>query len=241
MSEMPTLILVHGGWSGAWIWDSIKPELADLGVSSSAVELRGSKVDHSFLWGITLTDYVNEITATAAEIDGPVVLVAHSAGGIAASQAAAETPGHFSSLIYLTAYAPVDGESLASLSAQDKESNTKSAIKPDLIRGALRQSPESIKASSYHDCSSEIADQLVRKHRPEPIRPSMAKVRLGEDFDRLPKVYIQCAQDRALTPAFQQWMAERQKIETIHQLGTGHMPMVDAPGKLAAMLMNIVQ
>lgn len=239
MTEQPTLLLVHGGWSGAWVWDYLKPELDVLGASSLAIELPGCSATRTFAWRISLTDYVNTIVASAKRIDGPVVLVAHSAGGFAASQAAAIQPHCFSSLIYLAAYLPVDGESLASLSAKDESGNVKSAIKPNLFRGTLIQTNEAIKAASYHDCPAELTDELVSKHRPEPIRPSMSKVRLGEEFDRISKHYIQCTEDRALAPAFQKWMADRNTIVAFHQLNAGHMPMITSPAKLASMLVEI--
>ena len=237
---LPTLLLVHGAWSGAWIWDDLIPHLDVLGIPSLAIALPGCGAERRIGWGISLNDYVDAIITSANQIQGPVILVGHSAGGVAVSQAAALAPERFDSLIYVAAYLPINGESLAKLSAKDAAGGVKSSIQPHILLGTLTQTPEAIAASCYQDCPPERVTELLGQHRPEPIRPGMAKVRLGLGFDRLRKHYIRCTHDRGISPAFQTWMAERYAIAPLHELDTGHMPMIAAPAKLAEVFHKIV-
>ncbi|MEO0824131.1 MAG: alpha/beta fold hydrolase [Cyanobacteria bacterium J06639_16] len=237
--SLPTLLLVHGAWSGAWVWDQLTPALDALGISSLAIDLPGCSAGRPVGWGVSLNDYAESIIANANRIQGPVILVGHSAGGIAVSQAAAIAPQRFNGLIYVAAYLPINGESLAKLS-KDGAGAVKSSVKPHIFGGTLTQTPAAIAALCYHDCSSEQTADLVHKHRPEPIRPGMAKVRLGPEFAQIRKHYVRCTQDRGLSPAFQRWMADRYAIDSFHELDTGHMPMIAAPSKLAEVFNQII-
>jgi pimeloyl-ACP methyl ester carboxylesterase len=73
-----------------------------------------------------------------------------------------------------------------------------------------------------------------------PLRPGLARIRLDDRFEKVPKHYIQTMADRAMTPQHQDWMASRYTIKSMQQLNTGHMPMYAAPGKLADALLEVV-
>jgi pimeloyl-ACP methyl ester carboxylesterase len=62
------------------------------------------------------------IGAFAGAQSEPVVLVGHSMGGIAITQAAEDYPDRFRALIYVCALLPGNGESLATWSSADLES-----------------------------------------------------------------------------------------------------------------------
>ncbi len=63
---------------------------------------------------------------------------------------------------------------------------------------------------------------------------------LDDRFEKVPKHYIQCMADRAMTPQHQDWMASRYTIKSKQQLNTGHMAAYAAPGNLADALLEVV-
>jgi pimeloyl-ACP methyl ester carboxylesterase len=240
-ANAPTVLLVHGSWAGAWVWDSVIPELTGRGIPSLAVDLPGCSQDRQTGWGISLGDYVGAIVSEAERMHGRLVLIGHSAGGFPVSQAASDRPDLFSALVYLAAYLPVNGERLSKLSGKDPVRSVTASVKLHLWRGTSTQPPEAMAAMLYHDCSPGTATLLAERHRPEPLPVSINKVRLGPEFERLPKYYVQCTRDRVISPEFQKSMADRYELRAFHQLDTGHVPMVDAPSTLADRIRTIAE
>ncbi len=95
----PTLLLIHGAFLGAWCWEQWLTRLAECGWPAAAVSLRnhpGSVAvdDATFRTGLTVADYVADVTAIArhleAETGRPCLPVGHSMGGIVAQLLAAQ-------------------------------------------------------------------------------------------------------------------------------------------------------
>ena len=97
----PSLLLVHGALTGAWVWDVWRSHLAALGWQVNVIDLRGHgrslPID---LAAVTMEDYVADLASVAVQIERaqgvhPVV-AGWSMGGLVAMMYAAqhpETPG----------------------------------------------------------------------------------------------------------------------------------------------------
>jgi alpha-beta hydrolase superfamily lysophospholipase len=79
MSEEATVVLVHGAWHGPWVWDHIVESLASDGIETVTVDLPSSGADPGGLGD--LHDDVAAVQGVLDDIDGPVVILAHSYGG----------------------------------------------------------------------------------------------------------------------------------------------------------------
>jgi pimeloyl-ACP methyl ester carboxylesterase len=99
----PTVVLVHGAFADASGWSGVIDRLERRGypVIAPANPLRGVSAD---------ADYLRAFLAT---IDGPIVLVGHSYGGVAITNAA--TGNNVKALVYIAAFAPDEGDSVQSL------------------------------------------------------------------------------------------------------------------------------
>ena len=82
-----TVVLVHGAWHAAWCWqDGFSDRLADAGVSTVALSLRGhggSPAERP-LNRLRLRDYADDVVAVLDETTRggrPVVVAGHSMGG----------------------------------------------------------------------------------------------------------------------------------------------------------------
>ncbi len=105
-STTPTVVLVHGAWADASSWAEVSAMLQEQGytVIAPANPLRGLASDSAYLASVLAT------------IDGPIVLAAHSYGGMVTTNAATGNPD-ITALVYVAAFAPDTGESLGALGA----------------------------------------------------------------------------------------------------------------------------
>ena len=238
---MATLLLVHGAWAGSWAWDRLLPELDELGVSYKAVTLPGHDSDKKALWSVSLADYSEHLAKAAREIDDRVVMVGHSGSGFVITAAAAHSPECFDELVYLAALVPIEGERLAVLALGDKESKLGQGVRPNPFLGYLSLHRSVWHDALFHDCDEETERQFAERVVNEPLRPGFTKLKLNSGFDKIPKSYILCKHDHAMTTNYQRWMAERSGVPIRHELPCGHMPMSSNPKDLAQVLAGYAQ
>jgi pimeloyl-ACP methyl ester carboxylesterase len=109
-AQRPTLVLVPGAWHRPSTWDLLRGELDALGYASRTVKL---PTTGPFPRG-GLREDAEAVRAAIEAIGGPVVVVAHSYGGIPATEGLTDLP-NVQQLVYLVAYVPDIDESLFSL------------------------------------------------------------------------------------------------------------------------------
>src|SRR2546428_4537284 len=98
----PTVVLVHGAWADASGWGAVTERLQHDGytVIAPANPLRSGTGDAAYL------------STVLATISGPLVLVGHSYGGVAITNAAASN-SNVKALVYIAAFAPEAGATLS--------------------------------------------------------------------------------------------------------------------------------
>ena len=102
--------------------------------------------------------------------------------------------------------------------------------------------PEIYKEGLYHDCDDEITEmaKLILSH--EPIESAVIQLQLtDENYGKVPRYYIECTQDRAVTPFIQQKMYTETSCEKVYKMDTGHSPFFSNPKGLVAIFEDIVQ
>ncbi len=104
---MTTFVLVHGGFGSPAELAPVIPELEELGHRAIAVDLPCPDPK------AMLEDYARTVVEAMAGIEGPIVVVGHSAGGATISL----VPGmsRVDRLVYVTAFVPEPGRSIADL------------------------------------------------------------------------------------------------------------------------------
>ena len=102
----PTIVLVHGAWADTSSWDGVIQRLQADGYTVYAPPnpLQGLAYDPAYL-----ADFLHSIS-------GPIVLVGHSYGGAVITNAATGDP-QVKALVYVDAFAPAQGQTLAQLLA----------------------------------------------------------------------------------------------------------------------------
>ena len=90
---MARFVLVHGAFTGVWIWGPLTERLRSTGHTVEAFDLPGLGDDATPPQDVTLdscADRLGEVLTASAE---PAILVGNSMGGVIAIQAAARNPG----------------------------------------------------------------------------------------------------------------------------------------------------
>jgi pimeloyl-ACP methyl ester carboxylesterase len=235
MSTARSIVLVHGACHGAWCWDAVVPLLAAHGFAVRAVDLPGRGDGRRPGWRFSLADYAGAVVAAIEAMEGPVIGVAHSMGGQILSAAAERVPERLARLVYVSAFLPMDGDSIVAMSKHNAGSDIASATHVSLLRGQLTILKDRAGAVFYGDCPPAAVAAASARLVPESLRPSFQAVRLSEGrYGSVPRSYIRCGQDRALSPAFQDWMLARRPCERVLSLDASHAPFLSMPGRLAA-------
>lgn len=238
---MSTFILIHGSWHGAWCWYKVVPRLEAAGHRVIAIDLPGHGRDWTPPGEVKMENYVRAI-GVAIEAQGePVVLVAHSRGGIAMSQAAEAYTQRVSRLIYLAAFLIGDGETIVPHFMSD----TDSLIMPNLIldrdAGWDMLKSDAFRPALYADCSDDDVSLASALLTPEPARPTATPMHLSERWARIPRSYIHLRSDKAVSSALQQRMFTAIPCERVVEMDTSHSAYFSAPDELTRNLIDLAR
>lgn len=238
---MSTFVLIHGGWAGGWYWERVVPLLEEAGHRVVAPDLPGHGEDRTPWARITLDSYVQRVLEVLDAVGEPVTLVGHSSGGVTVAQVSERRPEQVDVAAYLAAYLPADGQSVLDLGGSDREGLIvrNLVLAEDRVTATVR--PEVVREALFADCADEDYGRAVARFRPEPLAPAATPVRLTADgFGRVPRVYLECRRDRAISPALQRRMYTATPCREVVSLDTGHSPQYAAPAALAARLRGLV-
>jgi pimeloyl-ACP methyl ester carboxylesterase len=176
-ATVPTVLLVHGAWHGAWCWAAVQAGFTDRGIPSLAVDLPGhgaSPLPLGDLYGDAA-----EVRRVIDAIGGPVVLVGHSYGGAVISEAAGDDAagGAVSHLVYLTAFCVEAGEALGGVARSwPDHASLDAAIRPG-AEGMLVLEPIAAAEALYGACTPQQVRTALALVGPQPMATFTQPVR----------------------------------------------------------------
>ncbi|MGN8067746.1 alpha/beta fold hydrolase [Mucilaginibacter sp. 22184] len=237
-------VLVHGAWQAPYVWDAVKTTLINEGNNVTVVELPGHGSDQTDPSTITLNLYTTTVLNAISKINGKVILVGHSLGGMIISSVAEKIPAKIEKLVYLAAYLPTSGQSLFGLAMTDPGSQL--GIKGNLImnNGGLTVDvkQDQIVNIFIPDGSAQVQNLVLQNYRSEPGIPLQDPVTLtSANFGSVEKVYIKTLQDRVVSPDLQDRMIGTAigGVKTVYQLNTSHSAFLAKPDSVAMLLTKI--
>jgi pimeloyl-ACP methyl ester carboxylesterase len=237
---MSTFILVHGSWHSSWNWHKVVPILEQQGHNAISIDLPGMGRDKTPIQNVTLEVAVKKLLEIIDNAEGKVILVGHSKNGIIVSQAAEYRPQKIEKLIYLAAYLIPNGKTQAEYSAQD----TEGVLKPYVDRFPETNShtlqPIIYKEGLYHDCDDDITEMAKCILSHESVATGITALQLTEaNYGSVPRYYIECTEDKAVTPFIQQKMYTETPCKKVYQMATSHSPFFSKPKELCNILTEI--
>ena len=237
---MKTFILIHGSWHSAWNWHKVVPLLEKQGHRAITIDLPGMGRDKTPIKEVKMKTTVEKICQLIDSFEGKVILVGHSKNGIMISQVAEYRRHKIEKLVYLAAYLIPNGKTQREYSLQD----TGGVLKPyvtmyeELNAHTLR--PEIYKEGLYADCDDDITElaKILLSH--EPVESGITPLLLTEEnYGRVPRFYIECTEDKAVTPFIQKKMYTETPCEKVYSLSTSHSPFFSKPQELTNIFCEI--
>lgn len=227
----PTIVLVHGAWADGSSWSAVTARLQEAGytVDVEANPLRGVAAD---------AQYLKDRLAT---VTGPIVLVAHSYGGMVTT-AAATGNRHVTALVYVDAYVPQQGDSVGALT-QARPGSTldpKTAVqavqlhdaKGAVVGADLYVAPDKFPAIF---AAGIPAAGLAGAQRPLAASALTEMFTADPAWKSIPSWDLVGTADRLLPPAEQLFMAQRARAHVV-QVNAPHLAMLAQPDAVTAMI-----
>ena len=239
-----TYVLIHGGGSTARYWDRL---VAHLDRPALAVDLPGRNGKPADFATLSVDEEVASVLADveAAEVAGPVIIVAHSSGGLVVPGVVAGLGGRVAHVVLSAALVPAEGARgvdcmkpkhrdglIASAEAARRDGIVitlpGAPADPEPFRTAYGGDPLDDDTLAYMVDPVRCVPDTVH-HYFQPVHWSIAA--------QVPVTYLLNTRDRPVTPEAQEQMVTHlPSTVNVVRLDTGHIPAVTDPAGFARLL-----
>jgi pimeloyl-ACP methyl ester carboxylesterase len=221
MHTKKNIVLVHGGFVDGSGWEGVYDILTKDGYSVSIVQ------------NPTLS-FADDVAATKrilAAQKGPVILVGHSYGGAVVTEAGNDPM--VAALVYIAAFAPNRGESVASLIKDPPPGAPVPPILPP-TDGFLFLDKAKFHAAFAADVSVEKAAFMAASQVPWGVAALNGTIR-EPAWKAKPSWYMVATEDRMIPPPAQRFMSKRAGATVVEAQGS-HAIYVSRPAAVAALI-----
>ncbi len=218
------VVLAHGAWADGSSWAKVISGLSAKGVRACAAPLPLT----------TLADDIAALDRMLDRVDAPIVLAAHAyAGAVIAGSRSEKVKG----LVYVTALAPDEGETVADVFYRAKPHPKAPKLAPD-SHGQIWLPEEAFAAAFAPNATAEELVVLAAVQR--PLSAPCISVKVGRPLwkDR-PSWFLVAEEDRMILRETQIFMAERMKAR-VRAYPVDHTPIVTAPGVVVDTILDAV-
>jgi pimeloyl-ACP methyl ester carboxylesterase len=220
-AALGAIVLVHGGFVDGSGWEDVYRILKKDGYRVSIVQNPTT----------SLADDVAATKRVIAEQQGPVILVGHSYGGVVITEAGND-PG-VAGLVYIAAFAPDRGESVAALIKDPPPGAPVPPILPPQ-EGFLALDRTKFAASFAADVEPEKAEFMANSQVPWGVVALNGAV-TEPAWRNKPSWYLVATDDRMIPPAAQRSMSKRAGSSVVEVKGS-HAVYVSQPEAVAELI-----
>jgi len=218
---MKNIVLVHGGFVDGAGWEGVYKILKKDGYNVTIVQNPT----------ISLEDDVAATKRILVGQDGPTILVGHSYGGAVITEAGNDPK--VAGLVYITAFAPEKGESVASLIKDPPPGAPVPPILPPQD-GYLLLDKAKFPASFAADVDAEKAAFMADSQLPWGVEALSGTIS-EPAWKAKPSWYLVVTEDRMIPPAAQRAMSKRAGSAVVEVKGS-HAIYVSNPEVVAALI-----
>ncbi len=228
----PTIVLVHGAFAESSSWDRVIATLQGAGhpVIAAANPLRSVAAD------------AEAISDVVRSVDGPVVLAAHSYGGMVISNVPADA-GEIVGLVYANGFAPEPGEHCFQLAGMFPGS----MLGEETARPVSRSDGTTdlyVAPDSFHDifCQDVPAPQAALMATTQRPATQEALTEPSGDhplWKHVPSCFLIGEEDHIIPAALQRFLAERAGARQVIEIpGASHAITVSQPDATAELILE---
>jgi len=222
-STIKTIVLVHGGFVDGSGWEEVYKILKKDGYNVSIVQNPT----------ISLADDVAVTKRVIATHSGPVILVGHSYGGAVITEAGNDPK--VAGLVYITAFALDNGESVSSLIKNPPPDAPVPPILPPQD-GYLFLDKVKFPSSFAADLDAEKAEFMADSQVPWGVEALSGTIRVAA-WRTKPSWYLVATEDKMIPPAAQRFMSKRAG-STVVEVAGSHAIYVSQPKTVAMLIKN---
>ncbi len=219
-----SVVLAHGAWADGSSWARVIGPLIASGhqVSAAALPLSSFEAD------------VAAVEQALERVAGPTVLVAHAYAG--AVVAATRGP-NVKALVYVTALAPDEGETVADVFYRAPPHPQAPQLAPD--SHGLIYLPQAAFATAFAP-NANAEQQALLAAVQRPIAPACITVPMSRPrWHALPSWFLVAEQDYMILPETQRFMAQRMQAR-VRSHAVDHTPIVTAPAVVVDIIRDAV-
>jgi pimeloyl-ACP methyl ester carboxylesterase len=234
-------VLVHGMSHGAWAWEPLKRRLEKDGHRVVAVDLPGHGRRAHERANASVRSYAQAVAD--AMIQGGVargIVVGHSMGGVVIPKVAELVPARVAHLVFVAAVVLRDGDSLLGTQISHP-------ARP-MMEGLARSGGGAVQYPAAMEWARWLGDmppgdarvvEALTSMTPQPLRPWTERVEMRRFYAmRVPRTYVRCLRDAAVTPGRAAEYAARLGVAPI-DIDCAHEPMLSALDELVKILETI--
>jgi len=219
--SVKNVVLVHGGFVDGSGWEGVYKTLKKDGYTVSVVQNPT----------VSLADDVAVTRRALAAQNGPVILVGHSYGGVVVTEAGNDPK--VAGLVYVAAFAPDKGESVATLIKNPQPGAPVPPINPPQD-GYLLLDKTKFQASFAADVNSEVAAFMADSQVPWGVE-ALGGVVSQPAWKTKPSWYLVTTEDKMIPPDAQRTMSRRAGSTVVEVKGS-HAVYVSQPQVVASLI-----
>lgn len=220
------IVLIHGAFADGTSWSKVIAQLQGKGYNVISTQN-------------PLTSLTNDVAAAKraiAQMDGPVLLVAHSYGGMVLTEAGNDPK--VVGLVYVAALVPEEGQNANDVNAMMPTTGIEKEFRIS-SDGFVSLSQETVNERFAPDASDDEKKLIYATQVPLAALAGDQKVQ-SPAWKTKPSWFIVAAQDRVISPDLERYKAKLIKATTI-ELNSSHVPMISQPNKVTDFIIKAAQ
>ena len=225
MSVFPNdsaIILVHGAWADGSCWNNVILPL----------QRHGLKVICAPIPLTSLTDDIAALTRALERTSGPVVLVGHAYSG---AVIAAVREDRVKSLVYISALAPDEGETVAQVFYRNPSHPEAPKLAPD-SHGFIWMPDDGFRRAVAHKASVDQTNIATAVQRPIAVQ-RIQEPAPTPAWKMKPSWFLIAEEDRMINPKTLHFMADRMKAK-VQSHPVDHSPMYTEPNLVIDVILD---